>query len=39
MLGRLTNANANNDAVIVGEVANLVRTVKSGWDKLVAEGR
>jgi flagellar protein FliS len=39
MLGRLTTANANNDAVIVGEVANLVRTVKSGWDKLVAEGR
>jgi flagellar protein FliS len=38
MLGQLTSANANNDARTVGEVANLVRTVKSGWDKLVADG-
>jgi flagellin-specific chaperone FliS len=34
----LTSANASNDARTVGEVANLVRTVKSGWDKIVADG-
>jgi flagellar protein FliS len=39
MLGRLTTANANNDARTVSEVANLVRTVKIGWDKIVADGR
>jgi flagellar protein FliS len=39
MLGRLTAANASNDASVVGEVANLVRTVKAGWDKIVADGR
>jgi flagellar secretion chaperone FliS len=39
MLGRLTTANANNDAAAVNEVANLVRTVKAGWDKIVADGR
>lgn len=39
MLGKLTTANANNDAALVGEVANLVRTVKNGWDKIVADGR
>ncbi|MDE2306218.1 MAG: flagellar export chaperone FliS [Gammaproteobacteria bacterium] len=39
MLGRLTEANAGNDAAIVREVADLVRTLKSGWDQLVAEGR
>lgn len=39
MLGKLTTANANNDAMLVSEVANLVRTVKSGWDKIVADGR
>jgi flagellar secretion chaperone FliS len=39
MLGRLTTANANNDALIVSEVANLVRTIKGGWDKIVANGR
>jgi flagellar protein FliS len=39
MLGRLTSANANNDAGTLAEVANLVRTVKIGWDRLVADGR
>jgi flagellar protein FliS len=39
MLGKLTAANVNNDATIVKEVANLVRTVKSGWDKIVVDGR
>jgi flagellar secretion chaperone FliS len=39
MLGKLTAANANNDATLVSEVANLVRTVKNGWDKIVADGR
>ena len=39
MLGQLTTANVNNDAAIVGEVANLVRTIKQGWDGIVAERR
>ena len=39
MLGQLTTANLNNDAAIVGEVANLVRTIKQGWDGIVAERR
>ena len=39
MLGRLTTANAENDAQIVIEVANLVRTVKKGWDQIVKDGR
>jgi flagellar secretion chaperone FliS len=39
MLGRLTAANVNNDARTVSEVANLVRTVKTGWDKIVVDGR
>jgi flagellar protein FliS len=39
MLGRLTTANAENDARIVAEVATLVRTIKAGWDKIVADGR
>jgi flagellar secretion chaperone FliS len=39
MLGRLTTANVNNDAAIVSEVANLVRTVKDGWDQIVTERR
>jgi flagellar protein FliS len=39
MLGRLTTANANNDARIVAEVANLVRTIKVGWDQIVKDGR
>jgi len=39
MLGRLTAANISNDARIVAEVANLVQTIKLGWDKIVADGR
>jgi flagellar protein FliS len=39
MLGRLTSANVNNDAAIVNEVANLVRTIKNGWDQIVTEHR
>lgn len=39
MLGRLTAANISNDARIVAEVANLIRTIKVGWDKIVADGR
>src|ERR1700722_3027475 len=38
MLGRLTTANADNDARIVAEVANLVRTIKVGWDQIVKDG-
>jgi len=39
MLGRLTTANANNDAQIVQEVSNLVGTIKKGWDQIVKDGR
>jgi flagellar protein FliS len=39
MLPRLTIANANNDAEMVAQVASLVRTIKQGWDQIVAEGR
>jgi flagellar protein FliS len=39
MLGRLTTANVSNDATTVTEVANLVRTIKQGWDGIVAERR
>lgn len=39
MLGKLTTANATNDAQLVAEVANLVRTIKTGWDPLVKDGR
>jgi flagellar protein FliS len=39
MLGRLTTANASNDAEIVSEVAELVRKIKSGWDGIVKDGR
>ena len=39
MLGRLTAANATNDAQIVLEVSNLVRKIKSGWDGIVKDGR
>jgi flagellar protein FliS len=39
MLGRLTTANATNDAQIVSEVSNLVRKIKSGWDGIVEERR
>ncbi len=39
MLGRLTQANAENDAGIVQEVIVLVSTVKKGWDGIVKDGR
>jgi flagellar protein FliS len=39
MLPQLTIANANNDTKIVAEVANLVRTVKLGWDQIVTDQR
>jgi flagellar protein FliS len=39
MLGRLTTANANNDMQIVTECSNLVRTIKTGWDGIVKDGR
>ena len=39
MLGRLTTANAENDAQIVAEISTLVRTIKTGWDSIVKDGR
>jgi flagellar secretion chaperone FliS len=39
MLSRLTTANIENDAQIVIEVSNLVRTIKVGWDPLVTDGK
>lgn len=39
MLNRLTVANITNDPRIVAEVNSLVRTVKSGWDQIVTDGR
>jgi flagellar protein FliS len=39
MLDRLTLANVTNDPRIVAEAASLVRKVKSGWDKIVADQR
>lgn len=39
MLGRLTTANASNDAAIVQEVSSLVRTIKTGWDQVVEKSR
>jgi flagellar protein FliS len=39
MLNRLTVANITNDARIVAEVNSLVRTIKNGWDQIVADGR
>lgn len=39
MLERLTLANVTNDPRIVDEAASLVRKVKSGWDKIVADQR
>ncbi len=39
MLGRLTTANVENNAQIVVEVSNLVRTIKVGWDPLVKDGK
>jgi flagellar protein FliS len=39
MLGRLTTANATNDAGIVQEISILVGTIKKGWDQIVKDGR
>jgi flagellar protein FliS len=39
MLGRLTTANATNDARIVEEISSLVGTIKKGWDQIVKDGR
>jgi flagellar secretion chaperone FliS len=39
ILGRLTTANATNDAEIVAEVSNLVRKIKAGWDGIVTDQR
>jgi flagellar secretion chaperone FliS len=39
MLVRLTLANAENDIRIVGEVTNLVRDIKTGWDGIVTDAR
>jgi len=39
MMERLTHANAHNDTAVVGEVADLVRKIKSGWDQIVADSR
>ncbi|MCY1305876.1 Flagellar secretion chaperone FliS [compost metagenome] len=33
---RLLEANRNNDATILDEVAGLLREVKSGWDQIAA---
>jgi len=37
MLNRLTVANVSNDPQLVGEVINLVQTIKVAWDKIVDE--
>jgi len=37
MLEQLTIANVNNDRLIIAEVVRLVRTVKTGWDKIVED--
>lgn len=39
MMQQLTYANAHNDQALVGEVAELVRKIKSGWDQIVADAR
>jgi flagellar secretion chaperone FliS len=39
MMERLTQANIANDPGLVAEAASLVRKVKSGWDKIVADQR
>jgi flagellar protein FliS len=37
MLNRLTVANISNDPKIVGEIIQLVQTIKAGWDKIVEQ--
>jgi flagellar secretion chaperone FliS len=39
MLDRLTLANVTNDARVISEVASLVQKLKTGWDKVVTDGR
>jgi flagellar secretion chaperone FliS len=39
MLDRLTQANVTNDALIVSEVAGLIRKIKGGWDQIVEDAR
>jgi flagellar protein FliS len=39
MLPRLTLANATNDPANVAEAIELLRKVKSGWDRIVTEQR
>ncbi|MBB2495889.1 flagellar export chaperone FliS [Aquipseudomonas ullengensis] len=34
MVSRLSEANLNNDAVMIDEVTDLLRNVKSGWDAI-----
>jgi flagellar protein FliS len=38
MMKRLTEANASADPKILDEVADLLRTVKDGWDAIAAPG-
>ncbi len=38
VLARLTVANANNDVEALREAADLLRTVKSGWDQIAKDG-
>jgi flagellar protein FliS len=38
MMKRLTEANVKGDPEILDEVADLLRTVKDGWDAIVAPG-
>jgi flagellar protein FliS len=38
MIKRLTDANIRNDSMILDEVADLLRTVKEGWDAIAEPG-
>lgn len=38
MIKRLTDANIRNDVTILDEVADLLRTVKEGWDAVAEPG-
>jgi flagellar protein FliS len=38
MMKRLTEANIKTDPKILDEVADLLRTVKDGWDAIAAPG-
>jgi len=39
MLNRLTATNARNDHRIVAEVSELIRKIKTSWDRIVEESR